>query len=100
MFLRSSAEPLLDVSCEQAWEHGLAGGLHGPARCTHLEQVHHMVLCRVAVLGGVLHGLYKEGLGVTSAGPQRRGLGTGSSWARVRVWGPRCEQDHFCHFQM
>ena len=30
---------------------------------THQEQLHHMVLCHVAVLGGVPHGLWKEGIG-------------------------------------
>lgn len=41
-----------------------------------------MVLCCVAILGGVLHGLWKEGVGVTSTGPQKRGPGTEAA-ARV-----------------
>lgn len=40
---------------------GRQGSQLGP---THQKQVHHVVQCGVAVLGGVLHGLWEEGVGL------------------------------------
>ena len=51
---------------------GRQGHSWGP---THQKHVHHVVLCHVAILGGVLNGLWKERNGGYQY-PQRRGPGT------------------------
>lgn len=44
-----------------------------------------MVLRRVAVLGGVLLGLWKEGVGVTGSGPRGGALARAAAGVQVRV---------------
>lgn len=59
---------------------------------THQEQVHHVVLCHVAVLGGVLHGLWKEGREEESPAlaPGGGAQTEPAAGVGVRVWIPRC----------
>lgn len=76
----------MNVCCEpgqgpvgMGWEVGAAW-----PGSTHQEQVHHVVLCHVAVLGGVLHGLWKEGREEESPAlaPGGGAQSRASSWGR------------------
>lgn len=55
----SSKHALLRFTVMQAW--GSLWGRQAPQQlpCTHQKQVHHVILCGVAVLGGILLGLWE-----------------------------------------
>lgn len=68
---------------------GRQGHWLGP---THQEQVHHVVLCHVAILGGILHGLWKKRKGGYQHWPTKEEAHKREPAARVwvRVPRPRC----------